>query len=95
MSRRKNGRGDSDIMLEIKLIQQGVNMKCLSNKLKLVLVFWLLISASAFSQERGPEKGEITLASVPSETAIFNPVVQMTAFKRPVYCAQLPATCQD
>jgi transposase len=26
--------------------------------------------------------------------AIFNPVVQMTAFKRPVYCAQLPATCQ-
>ncbi len=26
--------------------------------------------------------------------AIFNPVVQMTAFKRPVYCAQLPAICQ-
>ena len=28
------------------------------------------------------------------DAAIFNPVVQMTAFKRPVYCAQLPATCQ-
>jgi len=26
--------------------------------------------------------------------AIFNPVVQMTAFKQPVYYAQLPATCQ-
>jgi len=25
--------------------------------------------------------------------AIFNPVVQMTAFKQPVYCAQFPAIC--
>jgi len=31
----------------------------------------------------------------PESAAIFNPVVQMTAFKRPVYCAQLPAICQD
>ncbi len=42
-------------------------MKFLSSKLKLVLILLLLISAPAFSQERGPEKGEITLASVPSE----------------------------
>jgi hypothetical protein len=28
-------------------------------------------------------------------TAIFNPVVQMTASKQPVYCAQLPAIFQD
>jgi hypothetical protein len=27
-------------------------------------------------------------------TAIFNPVVQIAAFKQPVYCAQLPAICQ-
>ena len=27
-------------------------------------------------------------------TAIFNPVVQMTAFKRPIYCALFPAICQ-
>ena len=26
--------------------------------------------------------------------AVFNPVVQMTAFKRPIYYAQLPAICQ-
>jgi hypothetical protein len=26
--------------------------------------------------------------------AIFNPVVQMTAFKRPIYYAQFPAICQ-
>lgn len=32
--------------------------------------------------------GQLTLA------AIFNPVVQMTEFKRPVYCAQLPAIFQ-
>ena len=28
-------------------------------------------------------------------TAVFNPVVQMTAFKQPVYCAQFPAAFQD
>jgi len=27
--------------------------------------------------------------------AVFNPVVQMTAFKQPVYCAQFPAAFQD
>jgi len=29
-----------------------------------------------------------------SGTAIFNPVVQIAAFKQPGYCAQLPAICQ-
>jgi hypothetical protein len=33
--------------------------------------------------------------SVASQTAVFNPVVQMTAFKQPVYCAQFPAAFQD
>jgi len=28
------------------------------------------------------------------KTAIFNPVVQLTAFKQPVYSAQLPAVSQ-
>ena len=28
-------------------------------------------------------------------SAVFNPVVQMTAFKQPVYCAQFPVFCQD
>jgi len=28
-------------------------------------------------------------------SAVFNPVVQMTAFKQPVYCAQFPAAFQD
>jgi hypothetical protein len=29
------------------------------------------------------------------DLAISSPVVQMTAIKRPVYCAQLPAICQS
>ena len=32
---------------------------------------------------------------VQSQAAVFNPVVQMTAFKQPVYCAQFPAAFQD
>ena len=28
-------------------------------------------------------------------SAVFNPVVHMTAFKQPVYCAQFPAAFQD
>ena len=32
---------------------------------------------------------------VTREAAVFNPVVQMTAFKQPVYCAQFPAAFQD
>ena len=33
--------------------------------------------------------------SAGSQPAVFNPVVQMTAFKQPVYCAQFPAAFQD
>ena len=32
---------------------------------------------------------------LPGDAAVFNPVVQMTAFKQPVYCAQFPAAFQD
>ena len=35
------------------------------------------------------------LDGVGSTSAVFNPVVQMTAFKQPVYCAQFPAAFQD
>ena len=34
-------------------------------------------------------------SDVASLPAVFNPVVQMTAFKQPVYCAQFPAAFQD
>ena len=42
-------------------------------------------------QRMGMKPGQKNILLQP---AIFNPVVQMTAFKQPVYYAQLPATCQ-
>ena len=33
--------------------------------------------------------------TVSTLSAIFNPVVQMTAFKRPIYCAPFPSIYQD
>ena len=38
---------------------------------------------------------KIILFAYSKGTAVFNPVVQMTAFKQPVYCAQFPVFCQD
>jgi transposase len=35
------------------------------------------------------------LKKSPGSAAIFDPVVQMTAFKRPVYCGQFPAIFRD
>ncbi|WP_206768791.1 MULTISPECIES: hypothetical protein, partial [unclassified Marinobacter] len=48
-----------------------------------------------FTHQQVAERSQqVQSVTVFGQAAIFNPVVQMTAFKRPIYCALFPAICQ-
>jgi len=55
----------------------------------------LVVRYGSKSLEFAKGKNAIELNSEAEVAAVFNPVVQMTAFKQPVYCAQFPAAFQD
>jgi len=56
---------------------------------------WIIKSVTGSAEKHRKPDHPLKIVLPVWSAAVFNPVVQMTAFKQPVYCAQFPAAFQD
>jgi hypothetical protein len=77
---------------------ERLNTNCVNLRLQKYKLEWEIPKLSVKTKKLCLARDGIRAQSIliaRSLAAVFNPVVQMTAFKQPVYCAQFPAAFQD